>query len=921
MKSRNRQEQGETKGTPRRFRGQGWLRRHDLIQLLGTFLRLVQLLLQLNGGYTFCPQEVVFGSPVVRTEFTVMSWRLSTRCLLCRLAVLVELISGSVALATEQEDATKALRVGDQALCIQIADKAIKNRAFGEEFYLLKAEAEIQIGEYRAAYDTLVDGLARYSWSIRMRLVGIEAARMSGQADQAMAWQTEIADFAVRSPWRYSDADNLVSLGKVALGMGVDARSILEKFYDRALKIHPEHRDAMLASGELALQKQDFEMAAEIFQAATKKFPDDADLHFGLARSLERSEPQLAAHAMSLTLKNNHRHVPALLSRAEDSIDAEQYDEALRLLEKVLAINSKHPEAWAYRSVIAQLRNDQRGATFFRDGALSTWNKNPQVDYLIGRKLSQKYRFTEGADHQKQALAFAADFRPARVQLTQDLLRLGQVQDGWKMCEEAFKADAYDVHLFNLMQLNDELAKYRSLEAEGFLVRMEAKEAEIYGPAVLELLTRARTTLCKRYGLDLKERIIVEIFPEPNDFAVRTFGMPGVSGYLGVCFGRVITANSPASQKDHPSNWQAVLWHEFCHVVTLELTRNRMPRWLSEGISVYEERQANATWGQRMTAANRARILNGRLTPIRELSAAFLHPETSADLNFAYYQSSLVVEHFIDRYGLDKLKEVLKELATGLPIDPALERHLASLDQLDEEFREFAAQLARDLAPDLDWEKHDLSGIRDNDDPAALERWVADHPKSLQGLTLLAAQWIDRREFAKAKAPLQALLELFPEQVGHDCPYELLAAVHRELKEVDEERRVLQMYANRTDSAVPALLRLIELQSAATDWEGVQKTSQQLLAINPLLPQTQRARAAAAERLHTPEAVDALKALLMMDPDDPAELHFRLASLLHEAEDPAAKSHVLMALETAPRYRDAQKLLLKIVREKKGTKE
>ena len=60
MKSRNRQEQGETKGTPRRFRGQGWLRRHDLIQLLGTFLRLVQLLLQLNGGYTFCPQEVVF---------------------------------------------------------------------------------------------------------------------------------------------------------------------------------------------------------------------------------------------------------------------------------------------------------------------------------------------------------------------------------------------------------------------------------------------------------------------------------------------------------------------------------------------------------------------------------------------------------------------------------------------------------------------------------------------------------------------------------------------------------------------------------------------------------------------------------------------------------------------------------------------
>jgi hypothetical protein len=75
--------------------------------------------------------------------------------------------------------------------------------------------------------------------------------------------------------------------------------------------------------------------------------------------------------------------------------------------------------------------------------------------------------------------------------------------------------------------------------------------------------------------------------------------MPGNPGYLGVCFGSLITANSPASQGAHPVNWQAVLWHEFCHVVTLQMTRNKMPRWLSEGISVYEEHQANPTWGER----------------------------------------------------------------------------------------------------------------------------------------------------------------------------------------------------------------------------------------------------------------------------------------------------------------------------------
>ena len=145
---------------------------------------------------------------------------------------------------------------------------------------------------------------------------------------------------------------------------------------------------------------------------------------------------------------------------------------------------------------------------------------------------------------------------------------------------------------------------------------MDAREADLYGERVLELLRKARTTLCEKYDVSLDKPIVIEIFPQQKDFAVRTFGMPGVAGFLGVCFGRVITANSPASQGENPANWEAVLWHEFCHVVTLHKTRNKMPRWLSEGISVYEERQADATWGQSMTPQYREIILSGKMTPV-----------------------------------------------------------------------------------------------------------------------------------------------------------------------------------------------------------------------------------------------------------------------------------------------------------------
>ena len=106
---------------------------------------------------------------------------------------------------------------------------------------------------------------------------------------------------------------------------------------------------------------------------------------------------------------------------------------------------------------------------------------------------------------------------------------------------------------------------------------MDTREAELYGPRVLELLKRARNKLVAKYGVTLKDPVIVEVFPQQKEFAVRTFGLPGAEGLLGVCFGRVVTARSPASQGEHHSNWEAVLWHEFCHVVTLGKLETRCP--------------------------------------------------------------------------------------------------------------------------------------------------------------------------------------------------------------------------------------------------------------------------------------------------------------------------------------------------------
>ncbi|MFO0918093.1 MAG: hypothetical protein U0872_07245 [Planctomycetaceae bacterium] len=60
---------------------------------------------------------------------------------------------------------------------------------------------------------------------------------------------------------------------------------MLETFFDPVLQQFPTHREALLASGELALSKHDAELAAELFSTGVKAIPDDADFQFGLARA------------------------------------------------------------------------------------------------------------------------------------------------------------------------------------------------------------------------------------------------------------------------------------------------------------------------------------------------------------------------------------------------------------------------------------------------------------------------------------------------------------------------------------------------------------------------------------------------------------------------------------------------------------
>jgi tetratricopeptide (TPR) repeat protein len=809
----------------------------------------------------------------------------------------------------EPSEAQEALRTGDYSKAIELGRKIIQDRPRNEDAQLALLRGLAAVGNHPEARQALTNALAENPESLRLLWEARTIFQSAGDGPRAKESTEQVRQLMADRPWGFREPANIVVFGRALLQFGADPKEVLEKVFGAAQRLNGNLLDPWLARGQLALDKHDYPLAAKIWREAAEKFPGEPDVLFGLAQAVENGSSQEATSALERALAINPRHLPSLLMLADQRIDAEEDAAADKLLGQVLAVNPWHPDAWAYRAVLAHLHFDAAAEAAARQAAFHHWKDNPRVEFLIGRKLSQKYRFAEAATHLRQALTWDIHDIPAKIQLAQVELRLGNEVTGWQLASEVHEQDGYDIEAFNLVQLHDVLGKFTTITNADLVVRMEPREASIYGEQALALLERARRQLTTQYGVELLKPTLIEIFDNQKDFGVRTFGMPENPGFLGVCFGRVVTANSPAANTSQPVNWQAVLWHEFCHSVTLTLTHNRMPRWLSEGISVYEEIQADPSWGQHLNPRYREMILSGELTPVSRLSGAFLAPPTPLHLQFAYFEAEWVVEFLVGHYGQDHLIALLQDLRDGVDTATALARRAAPAKELDAEFERFARQRAEAYGPGLDWTRPPKDIASDTGEDALL-RWATEHPTNHWALRVRAQNLGDTHQWSASRDLWKKLIDLEPRQSGPDSAYWQWARASCELGDVKDEREAWTRGAALDHEAPEAYQRLIEMAEASKDWPELIRNCHRWLAVNPLVSAPYRFLARANEAIDNAQgAAENYRTLLRLNPPNPADVEFRLAMNLHRAGDPSARAHLLQALQETPRNKPALHLL------------
>jgi tetratricopeptide (TPR) repeat protein len=731
-----------------------------------------------------------------------------------------------------------------------------------------------------------------------------ELLELTGQEDRARPiFEALVAYYKDKQP---ETAPELTAVARalVHLERFQDANDI----YREAIEADATYIDAQLGAGELFTEKYNYGDAAQFFEDALQVNPNSARAHVGVARNkrIEGGEETFAALTRSLAINPNL--VGALTFKAGLELEERDYAQAAADIEKAFRVNPRSLDAHAVKASMLYLQDRD-----FEPEVTAALAINPRyglVFNVLSHYATMTRRTAQAAAFAKRAIEISPRLWSAHLDLGMALLRLGQMEAGRAEVEKSFQGDPFNIWAKNTLDLLDTMKDYRETKHDQFLIKADAKESDVLAPYAADLLAEAAAKLTAKYRFTPQGPIIVELFSNHEDFAVRTLGLPGL-GALGVCFGQVIAEDSPSARATGEFNWGSTLWHEYTHVITLQMTDYRIPRWFSEGLSVYEERKARPGWGDDWNPMFLRAFASGRWHKIADLDGGFMRPRTPEDLGIAYFQASQVCEFIVDRFGFDAILQMLTLYREKAQTADILNRVLKlSESDFDRNFKEYVEAKTRPMQEALKTESNLAASLTKEDvvKMLAVQDTFALH---LRAGHLFRAD----NDIENAVLHFRRAIELFPYYTGEGNAYDALAEIFEKKGDHKRAAEVMAAHVKYDENSLQTLKELASLRTKLGDRAGALEALRLSFYVSPFDYATHtQAGALSLEEKQYVQALSEFRIALALEPPNVAEANYNVASAYHLlGRQPEAKHAVLRALEAAPSYEKAQELLLKIV--------
>lgn len=705
----------------------------------------------------------------------------------------------------------------------------------------------------------------------------------------------------------FRTAPNLAVAGRAAAGHSAFREA--NEAFRTAYRADPAYVPALYEWAELFRRKFNDADARRTYQDVLSVNERHAPSLVGLARATPDFERQEALAQRALSVNPNMTAALDLLAglRVLDGL----YAEAEALTRRALAVNPNSIPTLAQRASIEYLRGDTAA---FRATEQHVRDIDPRASdfYLaVGENLTRRFRYEDALTLAERAVRVNPEDPQARAELGTALLRLGHRRAARRHLEVAFEQDPYNLFAANALTLLDAYDHFSILESAHFRLLIHDDERGVLGPLILEVAEAGYDSLRARYPYAPDGKIQLEAYDDADDFAVRIAGVPH-RGLLGVSFGDVVAINTPRAQPGEDYNWARTLWHEIAHTMAIGVSRAHVPRWFTEGLSVYEERRARPAWDREMELALLTALDRGMLLSLEEIDRGFTRPRFPGQVMLSYYHAAQVVEYVVEEHGFEAVVDVLQQFGAGVSPDAALRAAIGlGLDALDRQVRQSIQDRRREIARALEG----LPDVLQSEDAAVTAESVADAEGPFFTQLRAGTEALAREDYAAAESAFTAAMSLYPDYVGPRNAYEGLAAVYRARDETEALVDVLTRYLNRAEYEIEAALELAAIYEERGNTTAAADVLERTLHVAPYDADVRERLAAAYETAgQFDEAVQHRRAVLALEPSDRAGAYYRLAqSLYGNNQMSKAKRAVLQSLEIAPDFRDAQRLLLDMV--------
>jgi tetratricopeptide (TPR) repeat protein len=654
--------------------------------------------------------------------------------------------------------------------------------------------------------------------------------------------------------------------------------------FDAALKANPKNAEYRVRFGQFFFERYYPDEAAKLFKEALELDPKNAQAYYGLARVYAEDFNPEAIAAADKALEINPKFYQAYELKARMALEDDDRKKAATEADAALAIDPTALDAIAIHATLDLLEDKE-------SPWLAKINNRAKGYETIASLLVINRRYEDALVYYSKAVAADPELWTAHSQLGVTLMRLGRPDEAYKELELAYNNDhTSDAATRNSLKLLDTYKDFETFTTPTTILKLNKKEADALRPYFEHVMQWAMSVYEKKYQFKLPRPLQVEVYPNHEDFAVRTLGLPGVGGILGVTFDDVIAMDSPSGRPPGQFHWGETLWHEMSHAYILTLTNYRVPRWFTEGLAVHEESATTPDWGDRVTPEIISAIRDKKLLPVAEIDRGFVHPTFPTQVIVSYYEAGKMCDYIASRWGESKLLDMAHEFAKNRPtVDVIRDQLKMEPEAFDNDFQ---AEIDKEVGKTVTNFKEWTTGLGE-----------------LNKLSRTPGS--DNNEIISKGRALEAL---YPDYVEAGNAY---VAVAKACLAKEDKACAMDEYARYSKASgrdADAIKQYAKLLDEAGKPKEAEAALERLNFVNPLDTDLhEKLGALYMKTKDAPAAVREYAVLVALHPIDVAGSHYNLAKAYQaEGRKDKAREEVLTALEAAPEYRPAQKLLLEV---------